>query len=276
MWYNIGKIELICIITKIKRLGDFMLAKERQNFIYRCIKENGAVYIAEISRRLSVCTETVRRDLFLMEQEKLLVRVHGGAVAYSEMNDMPSLSVRTRSNVDEKNELSSLAASFISEGDIIAIDEGSTAVSFANVLKERFEHLTVITYSLDVFEILREKPDFKILLIGGYYNREERFFCGSQAMDALETLHCKSAFIFPSAISLNHGLGFFLDDALLLIRKMIKSADSVYVLFDSSKIERSGFLCSEELRKEYTYITDSKVSDEMKRIYSENGYELLS
>lgn len=253
-----------------------MLAKERQNFIYRCIKENGAVYIAEISRRLGVCGETVRRDLFLMEREKLLVRVHGGAVAYSEMNDIPSLSVRTLSNVDEKNELSSLASRFISEGDIIAIDEGSTAVSFANVIKERFERLTVITYSLDVFEILREKPNFKILLIGGYYNREERFFSGSQALDALETLHFKSAFIFPSAISLNHGLGFFLDDALLLIRKMIRSADSVYVLFDSSKIERSGFLCSEQMRREYTYITDSKVSDEMKRLYNENGYTLLS
>ena len=54
----------------------------------------------------------------------------------------------------EKQQVALKAIEFISENDIIGIDSGSTAFIFAEALKEHFSSLTVITPSLDVFQII--------------------------------------------------------------------------------------------------------------------------
>ena len=39
----------------------------------------------------------------------------------------------------------------------------STAISFAQMLREKFSDLTVVTHSLDVFEALKDYKDFKVI-----------------------------------------------------------------------------------------------------------------
>ena len=57
-----------------------MFAKERQQKIYLMLKEKNAVTTSDLGERFGVSIETVRRDLLEMEQNGLLIRVHGGAV----------------------------------------------------------------------------------------------------------------------------------------------------------------------------------------------------
>ena len=91
-----------------------------------------------------------------MEKKKILTRVHGGAVLNAEMKPFRSLELRNEENVFAKRELAKKACEFIEEDDYIAIDEGSTAIILAEEIVNRFKSLTVVTYSLDVFEILRK------------------------------------------------------------------------------------------------------------------------
>lgn len=59
------------------------LAAERRSHVLAALKRDGVVRVADLSKSLGVTVVTVRRDIAQLEQEGLLTRVHGGAVATS-------------------------------------------------------------------------------------------------------------------------------------------------------------------------------------------------
>lgn len=253
-----------------------MFAKERQDLIYKKVCENGAVTTADLVQTFDVSIETIRRDLLCMEKGRLLKRVHGGAVAIGEMRRVNSLDMRNEENSREKAELAEAAASLVNEGDIIGIDAGSTAISLANALKENFSKLTVITHSLDVFEILCKHEDFKVILCGGNFLKDENAFYGTLTLDTLSRLNMQKVFIFPSAISLKHGICDYQQDLLQVQKKLLECSDSAYILADSTKFEKQALLKLDETREEYIYITDSNLTEELRKIYKENNINIIT
>lgn len=155
-----------------------MLAIERQEQIVSQIRRNGAVRIHELTKQFGVSVETIRRDLLELERQDCLHRVHGGAVGIAVAKQYHRLEERTEENPQKKEELSGYAAGLIREGDVLMVDSGSTAIAFAKMLAEKFERLTVITYSLHVFEILKKKEGFTLYLCTGAYLRDENAFYG--------------------------------------------------------------------------------------------------
>ena len=146
-----------------------MLAIERQEQIVSQIRRNGAVRIHELTKQFGVSVETIRRDLLELERQDCLHRVHGGAVGIAVAKQYHRLEERTEENPQKKEELSGYAAGLIREGDVLMVDSGSTAIAFAKMLAEEFERLTVITYSLHVFEILKKKKkDLPFICVQGH------------------------------------------------------------------------------------------------------------
>ena len=250
-----------------------MFAKERQHKIYSMLKEKSAVYTSALVEHFGVSIETIRRDLLEMEQNGLLIRVHGGAVLNSDMKPYMNLLDRNKMQVEQKNDLALNALKFISEGDIIGVDTGSTAISFAKALKERFTRLTVITHSLDVFNILCDS--FSVILCGGYYLPNEKAFYGSLALGMLKNLHMQKAFIFPSAVSLEFGICDYQKDLYQIQEQMIKSSDEIFILADSSKFEKKALLKLDDMKTEYRYITDCNINSELEKLYKEHNINLF-
>ena len=251
-----------------------MFANERQDKIYDMIQNNGAVTTAKLVDFFGVSIETIRRDLLAMEQNGRLTRVHGGAVAKSGMKPFKELKERNKEFGKQKYELSLKAAEFISNGDIIGIDSGSTAISFAKVLKERFSKLTVVTHSMDVFEMLSDHKDFSVILCGGYYLREENAFYGELTLDMLNSLHIQKTFIFPSAVSFECGIYDYQKDLYQIQKQLVKSSDEIYILADSSKFEKTALLKLDNMKPEYIYITDNSLQDEIVKLYKENDIQI--
>lgn len=253
-----------------------MLANERKAYICASLEKNGAVTTAQISGDLRVSIETVRRDFLALEQESRLIRVHGGAVSPVQSVERRSFSERTGVNCDKKQILSDTACEFIEEDDIIAVDAGSTAAVFAEVLCRRFQRLTVVTHSLDVFERLQSKNGFKIILIGGTYDAEEKAFCGVTALETYKTLHVNKVFVTPTAVSLQNGLSDCRDTLMAVERQMLYSADSVYVLADSDKFEKTALYRVAPMNARFVLVTDAGLSDELKALYGENGISVIA
>lgn len=241
------------------------------NYICELLKKNGAVTTVQISRDLNVSVETIRRDFLALEEENRLLKVHGGAVLPSGGVERMPLTDRLEINREEKRILSDAACDFIKNGDIIAVDTGSTAVEFAEILSLRFKELTVITHSLDVFERLQNKSGFKNILVGGIYLPDEKAFCGLPAVEAYKILHCDKAFITPAAISLKNGLSDCGERLMTVERQMIESADEIFVLADSDKFEKTALYRMAPISSRFTLVTDSGLSEELKSLYKENG-----
>ena len=251
-----------------------MLAQERHSKILDLVQKNGAVTAAKLVDLLGVSLETIRRDLLTLERSGKITRVHGGAVAKAEMKSYPELQQRIKEFKAEKYALSLKAAEFVSEGDIIGIDAGSTANAFAEVLKEKFTQLTVVTHSKDVFDILCNHRDFSVILCGGHYLRENNAFCGELTLEMLRNLHLQKVFITPSAISIEYGICDYEKDLYPIQKQMIHSSDTVYIIADSSKFEKAGFLQIDSMKKEYIYVTDALLSDEAVKLYEELALQI--
>ena len=251
-----------------------MLANRRRDQICELIKRYGEVETTELAKQFDVSIETIRKDFLFLEKEKKLRKTHGGAVATEEMKPMHGLSDRRKEYFAEKQALAEAAMQHISEGDIIGIDEGSTAIAFAEALKKNFSNLTIVTYSLDVFNILSDHEGFQLILSGGSFMKSERAFCGLQTLDALRNISVQKAFIFPTAISLSFGICGYNDDLLQVQRQLIESATTTYILADSSKFEKRALLRLCDTTENYYYITDGNLDEKTVNLYAQNHIKL--
>lgn len=253
-----------------------MLASQRQEHIHRLLKTKGAVTVSDLTEHFGISVETVRRDLLTMEKAGLLTRVHGGAVAITEMMPYLPLEQRNREQNRQKDALCRVAASLVEEGDYIAIGTGSTPMYFAQELRQRFHRLTVVTYSLSVFEILKDVPGFQLILLGGQFIPEENSFFGQLTLDMLEHLHVQKAFVFPSAISLEHGICGYEQTLYPMQQKLLRCCDQAYILADSSKFERSALYKVSDTRSEYIYVSDPELPEQLRKLYAENGIRVIT
>lgn len=251
-----------------------MLAQERYKYITEQLEVKNSVSVNDIAAALSVSIETVRRDLILLETHGKLKRVFGGAVAVENTQHFSSFESRLDQNTDLKAELSRYAVSLIDNGDIIAMESGSTAVEMAKVLLKSDLDITIITHSNTVFNILKDK--FRIVLIGGEYYKEDDCFGGILAEEFLKRFHVNKSFIFPSAVSFENGIESYLLQTMSINRALAEISDRVFVCADSEKLGSRAMFRSLELDSDFIYVTDSKVSEEVKAQFAEKGFVLIS
>ncbi len=252
-----------------------MFADERYKEIRRILNERGSVTVSELMERFHVSIETVRRDLMAMEQQRELKRVHGGAVRLTQMRQFKQVSLRKQENFQEKNELSMAGIQLVREGDIISIDYGSTAILFARALKGRFRKLTVVTHSLDVFHELEQETEYKRILAGGEYLDSESAFYGELATQFMEGLHVEKAFVFPSAVSLEGGVQDFITELVPVQKSFIRHADKIFVMADSSKIEKMALMKICDLDMCDAVITDGGLDEGIRERYLQANVRIL-
>lgn len=253
-----------------------MLARERRNIIEALIREKGAVTTGDLMDRFNVSLETVRRDLLDMEQAGKLMRVHGGAVKKGDVIPFVELRQRNREHGREKEELARYAVQFIKNGDVIGIDAGSTAIAVAKEIRNRFSKLTVVTFSLDVLDILRENEGIDIILVGGRFMPTENAFFGTLTQETFKNIYVSKWFLFPAALSLEHGEYCDLEEHAALYRQLAASAGQAYILADSSKFEQKALLKVGDMNPNHIYITDSGLSVELQKLYKENEITVVT
>lgn len=86
----------------------------------------------------------------------------------------------------------------------------------------------------------------------------------------------QKAFIFPTAVSIKNGICDYCQELCQVQKKIIASSDEIYVLADSSKFEKNALLKLDDMKQEYVYITDSKLSEEIQRLYAENNINIVT
>lgn len=84
----------------------------------------------------------------------------------------------------------------------------------------------------------------------------------------------QKAFIFPSAVSLEYGICDYQKNLYQVQKQMIYSSDEIYILADSSKFEKKALLKVSDMKKEYTYVTDGNISEELKILYQKHNMNL--
>src|SRR5215475_4069853 len=110
-----------------------MRQPDRLDEIMKRLAGNGSVNVTDISDELGVSTATVRRDLALLERQRLLARTHGGAVAQGVAYELP-LRYKGGRYKAEKLRIAREAATRVSQGQCVGLTGGTTTTEVARAL----------------------------------------------------------------------------------------------------------------------------------------------
>src|SRR3954465_12135323 len=126
-------------------------AEERQHAIASLVAERGRLAVAAVAEQFGVTTETVRRDLALLERAGMLRRVHGGAVPAGGLALVePRLGERHGTRSEQKHKIAAAALDLLPgmDGSLI-LDGGSTTAALAEILPAE-RRLYVATNSVPI------------------------------------------------------------------------------------------------------------------------------
>ncbi|ERM82224.1 transcriptional regulator [Rhodonellum psychrophilum GCM71 = DSM 17998] len=247
---------------------------ERHKFILDKLKEAGIVSVAELSKALDVTMVTIRKDLKLLEDRKLLFRSHGSATPTSPyVNDKP-VDEKKLVMVSEKDKIARLAAELIEDDDAIIIGSGTSVTALARAIPNQ-KKVTVLTAALNVTIALMEHPNIEIVQLGGIVRKSSSSVVGHYAEEMLASFSCSKLFLGADGISPDFGLTTSNMMEAHLNTKMIKSVQKVIVLADSSKFGRKGFGKVCDVDDLDMVITDAGIPDIYRIKLEERGVEVL-
>jgi DeoR family fructose operon transcriptional repressor len=259
-----------------------MYAIERHQQIGETIGTQGRVTVTELSERFGVTPETVRRDLDLLEQQGVLQRVHGGAVAGSKISVAEStVAVRSDKSRDAKLVIARAALGMIGESfrGSILIDAGTTTGALAQLLAEwspaHGHPLTIITNSVPIAAVLHLNPAIELHLLGGSVRGITSAAVGASTIDQLDRLRPDIAFLGTNGVSAGFGLSTPEEREAAVKAAMIRSARRTVVLADSTKLDEEALYRFAELRDLDALITDADPLGTLSAALDADGVEVI-
>jgi DeoR family transcriptional regulator of aga operon len=227
---------------------------ERIGAILERLSLDGSVSVADIATDLEVSEATIRRDLRLLEDQRLLGRTHGGAVPQGVLYELP-LRYKSGRQTEQKLRIAREAANRVLDGWAIGLTGGTTTTEVARVLVER-ERLTVVTNALNIASELAVRPNLKLVVTGGVARPESYELIGPIAEASLEGLNLDMVFLAVDGISPTAGLTTHHEIEAGTNRALLERARHVTVVADSSKIGKVAFARICQLSQVDELITD--------------------
>jgi DeoR family transcriptional regulator of aga operon len=211
---------------------------ERRRRIRALIEENAQGSVAELAEEFGVSAVTIRTDLAALEQMGAVVRTHGGALPRGDSDELP-IDVKQTLNRAEKIRIASAALELIRGGETIILDSGTTTAEIAKQIRTlKIEPINVITNALNIAVLLANVQHVNVIMPGGALRQKSWSLSGPQAEQALSTLNADLLFLGVDSLDPEIGLMTpYLLEAQLNAQ-MIRLAQRVVAVTDSSKLMR--------------------------------------
>ena len=178
---------------------------ERRREILRRLRYAGSIRVAELSRQFDVASETIRRDLQLLEELGYVRRIHGGACLADGADLAARRARRGESPLTAGVRVARAAAGLLGDAETVFIDEGRTARLIAEVLP-RDRSLRVVTASLGVARSLAALGGVEVTLLGGRVRGETAVTTDHWATTMLRDRVLDLAYVEAHGVSRVHGL----------------------------------------------------------------------
>jgi DeoR/GlpR family transcriptional regulator of sugar metabolism len=251
-----------------------MLANDRRRRIYELIREEGSARVSNLSELFSVSEPTIRADLEKLEVEGLVVRDHGGAYLRGLNTLVQTQTLDHSENPEAKACIGRAAARLVNDGDTLILDSGSTVTELAKSLLGRRD-LYIVTNALNIALLLGSEPSFTVLMTGGEFKAPTLSLTGDQAASIFEHIFVSKLFLATAGLSLETGLTFPGLSDLPVKRAMMRAANRIYLLADSSKIGRVSFAAVGGLSSIDVLVTDSGIKPQDKEQLEKLGIEVM-
>lgn len=216
-----------------------MKAAERSRVILDRVETEGEVGIADLAEGLGVSEMTIRRDLERLEAAGAVRRVQGRVTKGVSGSYEPPFALRLDRQVAQKAAIAEEVARLIADRETVVLDGGTTGVAVAHALVGR--QLTVCTPSLHVADVLREAPDIRLMVTGGFIRRGEESLVGPSALATLAAHRFDTYVMTVSGIDARQGCTEWNVDDASVKRTALDVSTRCLVAADSSKFGSIAF-----------------------------------
>lgn len=256
--------------------GGSLLGPERRTRILGIVREQGAVRVSELAELLGgVSLVTIRKDLRELERQGLLQRSRGGAVM-PDVGYEIAFERRSRERLQAKQALARAAASVTQDGETILLDSGSTALELAYAIIRLNRRVTVVTPSPSLALVFSRLGGLPVVMPGGLLLRESMALVGPEAVEGLSRLYADKLFLAASALDMDAGL--FDTSPLIAQTKqaMIRAAAQVYLIADSSKVNRRSVAHIAGWDVIHTWFTDDELAAPVRETLERRGTRVVT
>ncbi len=251
-----------------------LLAEPRRMKILAWLQEEGSARVRDLSAAFAVSEATIRQDLEKLDADGHVSRQHGGAFLRTVPRQVETMSLQHMENIDKKRKIGAKAASLVGDGETIILDAGSTTTEVAHQLLGR-SSLTVITNALNIALLLGAAPGYAVHMPGGQFKAPTLSLSGDKAAEYFEDVYAGKLFLATAGVAFDTGLTYPSFADLQLKQAMIRAASRVYLVADSTKINRSSFTRLGTLDVIHAFITDDGIRDEDARAFESRGVEVI-
>jgi len=239
---------------------------DRQRDILNLLEPHQTRAIADIAKALSVSEETIRRELRVMEEAGAIVRLHG-AVRLPPQEIEGPFDLRMQTNVAAKTRIAEAVTRFVSDGDTVFLDSGSTSCFVAKALGEH-RQLKIITNSLAVAQAIRKDRGHTLFLAGGELNAAYQSFSDRHAQEFLGGFRPSLSILTVGAIHPEHGLMDHFPSEAIMSRIAYATASRVLLAADQGKFGRIGLVRTASTKDVDILVTDAPLASAFQAAFS--------
>ncbi len=245
---------------------------------------DGTASVLELCTEFHVSDMTIRRDLQALEDDKKVIRHHGGATlvqaSASLISDAP-FQTRLNNNHDLKMALGHAASGYLHSASLgsgcssVYIASGTTLYCMALQMNFSLSAATLVTDNVSVSQVLANHPDYTVISIGGQLILPSLNAVGHVAENMIRSFSFDYAFIGAATIDENGIIYNYNYIEAGTFTAVLESSRHIVVVADSTKFGKKSFVQLTRLREGFTLITDSGISKELLETLQDNGVQVL-
>lgn len=256
-----------------------MFKKERQAYILKQITEHQRVISADISQKMNVSEDTIRRDLQELANKGKLIKVHGGALSLDYTEDYISFPDQEKNLPDHditlpETTIAQKITRLIHRGMFVMTSGGSTTAQLARTLPEDLK-ATFISGSIQAIVEFTRHPSIDVIIIGDKVSKNGKLTVGSEAIAKIKQIKADVCLLDIQAIDVHNGVSEIDWEIAQIKKAMIESSQKVIGLCKSEKINmvKPVQLCP--LTSLHSLITELDPSHELLNPYRAAGIEII-
>ncbi|MFC0239433.1 DeoR/GlpR family DNA-binding transcription regulator [Rhodopseudomonas telluris] len=252
--------------------GDRLSKSARHQHIISQLTAAPTLRASELAAVLGVSTETIRRDLMELQEQKLINRTYGGASRPFALE--PSLVDRKRLLIVEREAIAAAIAELIQPNEVLMLGAGATTFHVARRLAATARDITVIVNDFAIAGALATNGSIRILCCPGRYHATEGYVFGTQTIASINSYEANRAIVGATGVGAR-GINDADEEAGAVYGAMVKRAAEAIIVADHSKFEQRALTVFAQWSEIDRFVTDRPPEGALATAVREAGTELI-
>jgi DeoR/GlpR family transcriptional regulator of sugar metabolism len=240
-----------------------MFPFERHEIILKSCRKAKLVSITQLLDLTGCSMSTLRRDIDYLTKNGQIRKLRGGISCVDQLETKGNLLYEQRMRLfsREKEAVGIATQEYIQDGDILVLLYGTTTIHVARHIDPN-KHLTLITNGIDVLFELRNKPNVKVIVLGGIVNYSNNCIEGPTVHKMLQEFNPSKIILGAGGITEENGITNYEFLGATYVTEIVKLVEKRIVVADHSKFGRDVLTNVMPFEEVSVFVTDSGVSEE--------------